>query len=78
MMASLDHSMWFHDDFRADEWLLYDSNNHINLLVETIKSGRQRGFAYGKIWSNDGRLVQTFNKVVTTAQEGVIRVDAKL
>ena len=25
MMASLDHSMWFHDDFRADEWLLYDS-----------------------------------------------------
>ncbi len=26
MMASLDHAMWFHGPFRADEWLLYDQH----------------------------------------------------
>lgn len=61
MMASIDHAIWFHEPFRADEWLLYD--------IEAGKTGNGRGFATGKIWSMDGRLV------ISTAQEGVIRAE---
>jgi acyl-CoA thioesterase-2 len=58
--ASLDHSMWFHRPFRADEWLLYDQ-------VSPSASGA-RGLAIGRIFTEDGRLV------ATVAQEGVIRI----
>lgn len=61
MMASLDHAIWFHEPFRADEWLLYE--------IEAGKTGSGRGFANGRIWTEDGRLV------ISTAQEGVIRAD---
>jgi acyl-CoA thioesterase-2 len=57
--ASLDHTMWFHRDFRADEWLLYDQ-------VSPSASGA-RGLAIGRVFSQDGRLV------ATVAQEGLIR-----
>jgi acyl-CoA thioesterase-2 len=57
--ASLDHSMWFHRPFRADEWLLYDQ-------VSPSASGA-RGLALGRIFTEDGRLV------ATVAQEGLIR-----
>jgi acyl-CoA thioesterase-2 len=59
MMASLDHSMWFHRPFRADEWLLY--------VQTTPASFGARGFATGNIYTRDGVLV------VSVAQEGLIR-----
>jgi len=57
--ASLDHAMWFHRGFRADEWLLYSQ--------ESPSSSRARGFATGHMFTRDGRLV------VSVAQEGLIR-----
>ena len=58
-MASLDHAMWFHRTFRADQWLLYDQH------TPTTSNGR--GLAYGSIYTNDGNLA------VTVVQEGLIR-----
>jgi acyl-CoA thioesterase-2 len=63
LTASLDHSMWFHRPFRADEWLLYDQ-------VSPSASGG-RGLAVGRVFTRDGRLV------ATVAQEGLIRVSSK-
>ncbi|KAF9405484.1 Acyl-CoA thioesterase 8 [Podila epigama] len=60
MMASLDHSMWFHCPFRADEWMLY--------VCESPRSGCDRGLAFGRIYKEDGTLA------VTVAQEGVVRM----
>ena len=57
--ASLDHAMWFHRPFRADEWLLYDQ-------VSPSASGG-RGFATGELFSELGVLV------ASVAQEGLIR-----
>lgn len=59
MMASLDHAMWFHRRFRADEWLLYDQ--------ESPSAHGARGFARGMIFTEGGELV------VSVAQEGLIR-----
>jgi acyl-CoA thioesterase-2 len=57
--ASLDHTIWFHRPFRADEWLLYD---------QTSPSAQgARGLAIGRVFTEDGRLV------ATVAQEGLIR-----
>lgn len=58
--ASLDHAMWFHRPFRADEWLLYDQ--------ESPSSSGGRGLGQARIWTQDGRLA------VTVIQEGVVRV----
>lgn len=58
--ASLDHAMWFHGDFRADEWLLYS--------MDSPWAGGARGFNRGRVFTRDGRLV------ANTAQEGLIRV----
>ncbi|WP_020577654.1 acyl-CoA thioesterase II [Actinopolymorpha alba] len=57
--ASLDHAVWFHRPFRADEWLLYDQ-------VSPSASG-SRGLATGSLFTRDGRLV------ATVVQEGLIR-----
>ncbi len=59
MMASLDHAMWFHRPFRADEWLLYSQT--------TPASAGGRGLATGSIFTRDGALV------ASVAQEGLIR-----
>ena len=59
-VASLDHAIWFHDEFRADEWLLY--------VMESPWSGGARGFNRGQVFSRDGRLV------ASVAQEGLIRM----
>ena len=59
MMASLDHAMWFHGSFRADEWLLYDQHT-------PVASGA-RGLAGGRVFTRDGRLV------ASVMQEGLIR-----
>jgi acyl-CoA thioesterase-2 len=57
--ASLDHTIWFHRPFRADEWLLYDQ-------VSPSASGG-RGLAFGRLFTRDGRLV------ASVAQEGLVR-----
>ncbi|GAB3922682.1 acyl-CoA thioesterase II [Kribbella albertanoniae] len=57
--ASLDHALWFHRDFRADEWLLYDQTSP--------SASGARGFATGRLYTEDGRLV------ASVAQEGLIR-----
>lgn len=61
--ASLDHAMWFHQAFRADEWLLYTQ--------DSPAAGGGRGFNRGLIFTRDGRLV------ASVAQEGLIRLRAE-
>ena len=60
MMASLDHAMWFHHPFRADDWLLYEQR--------AIASGGARGLSGAAIYTPDGQLA------VSVVQEGLIRV----
>lgn len=57
--TSLDHAMWFHADFRADEWLLY--------MMDTDWSGGSRGLNRGSIYRRDGTLV------ASAVQEGLLR-----
>jgi acyl-CoA thioesterase-2 len=63
MIASLDHSMWMHRPFRADEWLLY--------VCDSPSAFGARGFVRGEVFSRDGRLV------ASVAQEGLIRLKSK-
>ncbi len=58
--ASLDHALWLHDTFRADDWLLY--------ATDSPWAGHGRGFNRGLIFSRDGRLV------ASAVQEGLIRL----
>lgn len=60
MMATLDHAIWFHRPFRADDWLFYECRPQ--------STGNGRGLAFGRIYSQDGTLV------ASTSQEGVMRV----
>jgi acyl-CoA thioesterase-2 len=57
--ASLDHSIWFHRPFRADEWLLF--------AKESPNAGGARGFVRGQFFNQIGDLV------ATAAQECLIR-----
>jgi len=59
-MASLDHAMWFHRPFRADEWLLYS--------MESPNASGARGLATGRFFKPDGTLV------ASAAQEGLVRI----
>jgi len=59
MVASLDHAIWFHRAFRADDWLLYDQ--------QSPSAGGARSFSTGRMFSRDGRLV------LSVVQEGLIR-----
>lgn len=59
MMASLDHALWFHKPFRADEWLLYSQ--------DSPSSGGARGFCRGSIFDRQGNLI------ASVVQEGLIR-----
>jgi acyl-CoA thioesterase-2 len=63
MGASLDHALWLHRPFRADEWLLY-SQDSPNLHGS-------RGFSRGLIFTRDGKLV------ASVAQEGLARLRRK-
>lgn len=63
MMASLDHAIWFHAPFRADEWLLYE--------METPRSSNGRGMVLGRIFRQDGTLV------VSVVQEGLVRLSER-
>jgi acyl-CoA thioesterase-2 len=58
-VASLDHAMWFHRPFRADEWLLY--------VQDSPSASGARGFNRGAIYTREGVLV------ASVAQEGLIR-----
>lgn len=62
-VASLDHAMWFHRPFRADEWLLYDQ--------DSPSASGARGFNRGLIYSQTGELV------ASATQEGLLRVHAE-
>ena len=59
-MASLDHALWFHRAFRADDWLLYS--------LDSPSAQDSRGLARGMVYDRHGKLV------ASTAQEGLIRV----
>lgn len=58
-LASLDHAMWFHGDFRLDDWLLFS--------IRSPRAAKSRGLAIGHFFTHDGRLV------ATAVQEGLIR-----
>jgi acyl-CoA thioesterase II len=60
MVASLDHAMWFHRPFRADDWLLYDQ--------QSPTASGARGLAIGRLFTRDGR------HVVSVVQEGLLRL----
>jgi acyl-CoA thioesterase-2 len=60
MAASLDHALWLHRPFRADEWLLY--------AQDSPNLHGSRGFARGLIFKRDGTLV------ASVAQEGLVRL----
>lgn len=58
--ASLDHAIWFHDEFRIDDWLLY--------ALDSPAAGHARSLGRGLVFTQSGRLV------ATAAQEGLIRM----
>jgi acyl-CoA thioesterase-2 len=58
-LASLDHAMWFHRPFRADDWLLY--------AQDSPSAFGSRGFCRGSVYTRDGLLV------ASTTQEGLMR-----
>ena len=62
-MATLDHTIWFHRPFRADEWWLYDQ--------ESPSAENGRGLSMGRVFSADGKLV------ATAMQQGIIRPPRK-
>ncbi len=59
-LASLDHALWFHRPFRADEWLLY--------VQDSPSAYGARGFCRGSVFTRDGLLV------ASVTQEGLMRV----
>ena len=59
-MASLDHAMWFHRSFRADEWFLYAS--------KSPAAAGSRGLATGRFYARDG------TQLASVVQEGMIRL----
>jgi acyl-CoA thioesterase-2 len=59
-MASLDHAIWFHRPFRADEYLLYS--------MDSPSAGASRGFSRGSFYSREGELV------ASTVQESLLRL----
>jgi acyl-CoA thioesterase II len=58
-LLSLDHSMWFHKPFRADEWLLF--------VQMSPRASDGRGLVYGHFFNQNGELV------ITASQEGLMR-----
>ena len=58
-VASLDHALWIHGDFRMDDWLLY--------CIQSPWTGSARGMALGQVYTRDRRLV------ASVAQEGMMR-----
>lgn len=63
-VASLDHAVWLHEPFRADEWLLY--------ALDSPWAGHARGMSRGRIFTRDGRMI------ASAAQEGLIRMRGRM
>ena len=59
-LASLDHALWYHRPFRADDWLLY--------VQDSPSAHGARGLCHGRVYSRDGTLV------ASTSQEGLMRL----
>lgn len=59
-IASLDHSLWFHQPLRLDDWLLY--------VLDSPHASNERGFARGSIYNREGKMV------ASAAQEGLLRM----
>jgi acyl-CoA thioesterase-2 len=57
--SSLDHAVWFHHAFRADEWFLYETDSPV--------ASAGRALCFGQIWAADG------THMATVAQQGLIR-----
>lgn len=62
IMASLDHALWFHREFRIDDWLLY--------AIDSPNASGARGLSRGQFFNREGVLI------ASTAQEGLMRVVA--
>jgi len=62
-LASLDHAMWFHRDFKVDQWLLF--------VMNSPSASNSRGLAIGNVFTQEGLLVATIT------QEGLMRVNAE-
>jgi acyl-CoA thioesterase-2 len=60
MLATIDHAIWFHRPFRADDWLFYE--------CRAQSTGNGRGLAFGRMYTRDGTLV------ASTSQEGLLRL----
>jgi acyl-CoA thioesterase II len=58
-LASLDHALWYHRPFRADDWMLY--------VQDSPSASGARGFCRGTIYARDGGLI------ASVAQEGLMR-----
>ncbi|RUO25969.1 acyl-CoA thioesterase II [Aliidiomarina minuta] len=58
-MATIDHAMWFHREFRMDDWLLY--------AIDSPSATNARGLVRGQVFNRQGELV------ASTIQEGLIR-----
>lgn len=61
--TSLDHAMWFHDDFRMDQWICY--------VMDSDWTGHARGLNRGSLYTQDGILI------ASAVQEGMIRLAPK-
>ena len=61
--ASLDHALWFHRPFRADEWLLFSKESPV--------TARGRGFVRGHVFNQQGELV------ASASQECLIRLRSR-
>lgn len=57
--ASLDHALWFHRDFKIDDWLLY--------AIESPSASNARGFSRGSIFDRSGKMI------ASSSQEGLMR-----
>ncbi len=57
--ASLDHALWFHRDFKIDDWLLY--------AIESPSASNARGFSRGSIFDRSGKMI------ASVSQEGLMR-----
>lgn len=60
IMASLDHSMWFHREFDINQWFLY--------VIDSPSAANARGFTQAKIFGENGDLI------ASVAQEGLLRI----
>lgn len=60
VVASLDHTLWIHDNVDVNDWMLYS--------FDSPWAGHGRGLGRGSVYSRDGRLI------ASSAQEGMMRL----